>query len=90
MLTIIPERPLQESMAHAIADALRDDDCEVWVDTGYGNPINIRAQTGGKYVLFIHERDYQRGIVTLRNRWENTYTDISKRKFINNWRDYLD
>jgi hypothetical protein len=90
MLTIIPERPLQESMAQEIADALRDDGCDVWVDTGYGNAINIRAQTGGKFVLYIHERDYQRGIVTLLNRWENTYMDIRKRTFINDWRDYMD
>ncbi len=90
MLTIIPERPLQESKAEELASALRADGCEVWVDTGYGNAINRRACTGGHFVVFLYEVNYHRNVVTLSNRWENTDTNIPFRTFIRNWRSYLE
>jgi hypothetical protein len=90
MLTIIPERPSQESKARQIARALRNSGCDVWVDEGYANDIDVRSSTGGKYVLFLMERNMARSIVTLHNRWDDTYYDYTQKDFVNNWGDYLE
>jgi hypothetical protein len=90
MLTIIPERPLEGSKAHEIANVLRDAGCDVRVDEGYACDITSRCATGYKFVIFLWEKDHHRGIVTLSNRWEGTDTNIPQRTFLRNWRSYLE
>ncbi len=90
MLKIVPERPMEGPAAQKLAQALEEDGCDVELDEGYGNPIHIRGQSGYKFVVFLWEKDYHSGIITLHNRWDDEYTNISRNKFIKNWRSYLE
>jgi hypothetical protein len=88
MITVLADSHFNSLAAERVAEALRADGAsDVHLDEGFANPMHIRIQCSGKWLVHIRGRD----TVAVRNRYEGTVTssmDLSK--FLNNWRDYID
>lgn len=86
MLTIVCNTPYLENYANKIANELRSNGCEVWIDKGYANDVHTRCRAAGNYVLCISDMNRTNNTVALLDKsddWnETTYT---RRYFIANW-----
>ena len=88
MFTIIADSHTYRLQAERLADALREDGADVYLDEGYANTVLSRIYSAStKWV--IHVRD--RTTVAVRNKYDGTVSSNMKSSaFLSNWQSYCD